>query len=69
MRIEWLLDQLWVDVVAAANDQVFRAPREKQAVVLIQIAKVTGVEPTILDPGIVVVGLNLIACEHLRAFD
>ena len=45
MRLQRVLDQLRIDVVAAANDQLLLAPGEPEVAVGVLSAEVSGVEP------------------------
>jgi hypothetical protein len=59
------LDLLGVDVLAAADDPV----HEDQVAVAVQVADVTGVQPSVADDFAGLVWLAKVAAHHVRAAD
>ena len=67
MAHQRLLDDDRVDVVAAADDQVLRAPGEPEVAVLVEPAEIARVEPAVGQHRALVVARVEIAWRHLRA--
>ena len=58
-----------MSVVTASYDQILRAARQNQPLIIGQITDVAGIEPTILaSNALIVLGVD-VSRKHLRSFD
>ena len=55
--------------MAATNNEIFGAPREIEAIVLVEIPKIAGVKPAVFDPRIIVISLHFVASKNLWSFN
>src|SRR5690606_10236344 len=69
MAVQRFLDQLRINIVTAADNQILGAAGQTQKPLFIKITKVTSIEPVVFYPGFAVIGLILVAGKNLRTFD
>jgi hypothetical protein len=62
-----VLDHRRIDIVAATDNQIFRAAAQRERSVRVKAAQVARVEPSALDPDAPVVGFPEVAGKHIGA--
>src|SRR3979409_2058857 len=64
-----LFDQAWIDIVAAADDDVLGAAGDKDEPILVDATEIAADQPAILGAGIILVREIEVACLLCWSFD